>query len=81
MYGVIRKSCQKPTLLYNSQNQFFCIRNGFSPKTFTTRICLGLEMLIYLTDPKYPEVCVINNPCSCYIDTCSKKIQSEIVIH
>ena len=38
-------------------------------------------MLIYLTDPKYPEVCVINNPCSCYIDTCSKKIQSEIVIH
>ena len=27
-----------------------------------------------------PEVFVVNNPCSCYIDTCSKKLQSEIII-
>ena len=26
------------------------------------------------------EVYVVNNPCSCYIDTCSKKIQSEIIM-
>ena len=46
-------------------------------------------MLINRTDPKWqqmacPEVYVIiyvvNNPFSCYIDTCSKKIQSEKII-
>ena len=25
----------------------------------------------------YAIIYVVNNPCSCYIDTCSKKIQSE----
>ena len=27
-----------------------------------------------------PVVFVVNNPCSCYIVTCSKKLQSEIII-
>ena len=28
----------------------------------------------------YVVIYVVNNPCSGYIDTCSKKIQSEIII-
>ena len=28
----------------------------------------------------YVVIYVVNNPCSCYIDTCSKKIQSEKTI-
>ena len=37
-------------------------------------------MLINHTSPKCPEVYTVNNPCSCYIDTCSKKlIQSELL--
>ena len=40
-----------------------------------------LIMLINHRSPKCPEVYTVNNPCSCYTDTCSKKlIQSEIII-
>ena len=34
-----------------------------------------------MASPKvYVVIYVVNNPCSCYIDTCSKKIQSEKII-
>ena len=51
-----------------------------SPKIFSKNL---FEMLINLTSPKCPEVYAVNDPCSCaaqYIGTCSKKIQSEIII-
>ena len=40
------------------------------PKIFSKNL---FEMLISLTSPKCPEVYVVNNPCSCYIGTCSSK--------
>ena len=46
----------------------------YSPKTFLKNL---FEMLInkpYKSQMACPEVFVVNNPCSCYIDTCSKKL-------
>ena len=39
-----------------------------------------LKCYLNLTNPKCPEVYVVNNPGSCHIDTCGKKIQSEIIM-
>ena len=56
-------------------NQFFRRANG----SLVQDLFKYLIMLINHTSPKCPEVYTVNNPCSCYIDTCSKKlIQSDI---
>ena len=39
-----------------------------------------LKCYLNLTNPKCPEVYLINSPEFCHIDTCSKKIQSEIIM-
>ena len=39
-----------------------------------------LKCYLNLTNPKCAEVYVVNNPEFCHIDTCSKKIQSEIIM-
>ena len=54
----------------------FCL-NGKRPCT----VFNFLQILINLTSPKSPQLrFVVNNPCSWCIDTCSKNIQSKIIM-
>ena len=46
----------------------------YSPNTFLKNL---FEMLINLTSPKWAQK---QSLLACYIDTCSKKIQSEIIM-